>query len=640
MTITVEQRAPRVRCYKCGSLLILALCHHCWRPGCANHVRPAPSWVERLLGKEGTGKGLEKDRAYHCAECAHAPTGRRLALGTAGVAAAATGVIVAWLNLVSGLALLLVGGTVAGGAYLHLQRRAAQARVTMPLPVRPKIGDLCLIEKLGARITLGPDGKYATNPRPVEGELTMILIFGRPDRERLERQLGRRSRASSRDVRFSAGRLVLQGRVGIREGQDFPGPILALDGSTGTYPVFRTEDPHASSSWKIELPYQLSADPDLSSGLVWITPSIVPESDRRALEIEIQWIKLGPDDKLLSLDVIEMLQLRLPASWGNVEQVSERAIQGTLPEDPAGHQVVEWRQLSPGEQERQSQRLTLAVRFKNQIELEDVVCGRLEATMKGTLSGIDGVRLYGSLGGRRSLPGVSIRTRIEADFDLSLESIRYQAVRIVPDHTEDDSASAYPDEFGVIPDDETVIELTNAMSEQGYYVKRVIENPPRSGGRANLVQRYWDIAGRRYVGVYPIDFHVVLIGEEVHRGGIRPEDGTTKVRIVVKGAYTNAEMSERVEEEWKALCTLTADTLKRQEGTGRRQGWNASPAEGAVPPDASTPWLAHDHARRAQPDSRLLRRLGKLDEALLEERISPEEYREMRERAEREFGGS
>jgi hypothetical protein len=167
----------------------------------------------------------------------------------------------------------------------------------------------------------------------------------------------------------------------------------------------------------------------------------------------------------------------------------------------------------------------------------------------------------------------------------------------------------------------------------------VIENPPRSGGRANLVQRYWDIAGRRYVGVYPIDFHVVLIGEEVHRGGIRPENGTTKVRIVVKGAYTNAEMSERVEEEWKALCTLTADTLKRQEGTGRRQGWNASPAEGAVPPDASTPWLAHDPTRRAQADSRLLRRLGKLDEALLEERISPEEYREMRGRAEREFGG-
>ena len=46
----------------------------------------------------------------------------------------------------------------------------------------------------------------------------------------------------------------------------------------------------------------------------------------------------------------------------------------------------------------------------------------------------------------------------------------------------------------MIPNDEMVIGLTNALSEN-YYVKRVIEHPPRSGGRADHVQRYWDIAG-------------------------------------------------------------------------------------------------------------------------------------------------
>src|SRR6201999_2687355 len=89
--------------------------------------------------------------------------------------------------------------------------------------------------------------------------------------------------------------------------------------------------------------------------------------------------------------------------------------------------------------------------------------------------------------------------------------------------------------------DETVIALPNAMSRENYYVKRVIENPPRSGGRANRVQRYWDIAGRSYQGIYPVNFHVILIGEEDHRGDIRPEAGSTKVRIVVSGAYTDGD---------------------------------------------------------------------------------------------------
>jgi hypothetical protein len=89
----------------------------------------------------------------------------------------------------------------------------------------------------------------------------------------------------------------------------------------------------------------------------------------------------------------------------------------------------------------------------------------------------------------------------------------------------------------------------------------VIENPPRSGRRADLVQRYWDIAGRRYEGVYPIDFHIILTGEEVYSGEIRPERGTTKVRIVVKGAFTDDEMDTRIGDEWKRLRELALETL-------------------------------------------------------------------------------
>jgi hypothetical protein len=624
MKTEFRPRVPQVRCWKCGKLQISALCHHCWRPGCADHVVSVPPWARSLLGREGAGRGPENDEAYHCKKCSHAATRPQLVLGVLGTVAVVAGLILLLPSPTAGLAVVLAGALLAGLAYLAARRRAARGRAAVPLLLHPKINDLRLTETLGVDISLAPAGSYETNLRPVEGKISLNLVFGRPDRDRLDRYLGKR--ASDRDTRFSAGCLLLQGPVDIEPQPDLPDRVYPLTGTTGAYPVFQAEDPHASSSWRMERSYRLNREPTIRQGPVWVTPSLVPESDRRALELDIQWVDLGPRDKRLGLDVMELIRLRYPVTWGNVELASKRAIQSVTAGDGRGADAVrsvEWRQLVPSDAEREARRLTLMVRFEAQIDSEDLVSGRLEAVMKGGLSGVDGARLYSSLGQLRDdWRGATIRTRIEADFRLSLVSIRYQDVRIVPkrEATDDDSNA---EEFRVIPDDQMVIRLTNALSEN-YYVKRVIEHPPRSGGRADHMQRYWDIAGRRYEGVYPIEFHMVLTGEEIHRGGIRAVAGTTKVQIVVHGAYTDDQMKNRVDQEWKGLRALTRETLEGLERQGHAGTW------GDAPGDTDPP----------QPESRLLKRLGQLDEALLEGRISPEQYEEMKARAGQEFGDS
>ena len=570
MRTEIKPRVPQIRCYECGSPDIRSLCHHCWRAGCEKHVVPMPRWVARLLGREGAGRGLGTDASYHCQECGHAAAGYKVALGAGGLGVIAVGLITVLLNPVAGLALVVVGVLLTGWAYLTTRRRTARRRAGLPLALQPKVNDVRLTERLGVDITLAPQGRYTTSLRPVEGDISVNLVFGRPDRDRLDRYA--RKRASGRDTRFCAGCLVLHGPVDIAPQPDLPGPVRQLEGTTGAYPVFRAEDPHASSSFPLALTYRLAQEPAIKEGPVWVTPSLVPESDRRALELDIQWVDLGPRDKRLSLDVIELIQLLYPVSWGNVERSSHRAILSGGAEDCGGPEAlrrVEWRQLLPTEQQRQARQLKLMIRFEGKVRSEDQVSGRLEATMKGALSGLDKVRLYSSLGKRRDdWRGAAIRTRIEADFKLSLRSIRYQDVLIVPKREErEDENSA--DQFGVIPNDHMVIGLTNALSED-YYVKRVIEHPPRSGGRADHVQRYWDIAGRRYDGVYPIEFHMVLTGEEIHRGGIRPVAGTTKITIVVQGAYTNDEMKARIKGEWDALHDLTRETMHALALRGRR----------------------------------------------------------------------
>jgi hypothetical protein len=586
--VTIQPRAPVVRCYKCGSSHVSALCHHCWRAGCPKHVRPSPRRAEILFGREGSGPGLQNIRACHCGDCTHGRAGitsRWLTVGVAGAGLTVIGVIALWQSLIAGMTFLLVGGISAAGAFLRVRRSAARARSGMPVPLHPKVADVELTEQLRGEITLGGHGEeYRTVLEPVQGTISMILTFGRPDRDRVRPRRGRKH-ARDAKVQYCAGRIVLQGQFGISAEGEIGGPVLPLDGDARDYPVFRVVDAPSSSLWRFVLKYGLRAEPEIRSGPVWITPSIVPDSDRHGLELDVQWVEFGPDDdKPLSLDIIELLRLEFPVSWGEIhnwairQKVSAqpRALTGLVPE---GRRTLELKRLIPAkggkeDNEPRATRLTLSIQFRGQVDREDEISGRLAAIMRGTLSGVTGVGLFNSLGGRRKYVGAAnIKTRIDMTFRLSLASIRYQALRVVPDRAAEDSdRDSYADEFPVIPDDETVIALTNAMSEEGYYVKRVIENPPRSGRRADLVQRYWDIAGRRYEGVYPIDFHVILTGEEVHSGGIRPESGTTKVRIVVKGAYTDDEMDARIGDEWKRLRDLTGEILNGQGSVANEPG--------------------------------------------------------------------
>jgi hypothetical protein len=548
--VAVEPRDSEVRCYGCGKSPAVALCHHCWRPGCARHVRPSPRWLRKTLAREASGPGLAKALAYHCADCDHRKAPAKMLARLRGRPPAAT------------------------------RRRERSVR---RVPLLPKAVDVELTEELRGQITLGASGdKYQAVLEPVDGTLSMLLTFGGPDRERVKRRR-KRLRAPDASVPWCAGRVVLPGSFGIQTGEEVTGAILPLEGDSGEYAVFRVQDPPSSSPWKYQRRYQLRTQPDIPAGPIWITPSFVSESDRHGLELDVQWVEFGPDeDDPLSLRIIDLLRLEFPVGWGEIHnwRVSgdvsgqPRATVGSLRD---GRQFIELKRLTPISPEKggaKSAHLTLAIHFSEEVNRDEEIAGRVTAEMRGTLSGVTGVTLFNALGGRRA-PGkpARVRTKVDFGFQLSLTNIRYQALRVEPDRAaEDSNREGFADIFTMIPDEEAVIALTNAMSEEEYYVKHVIENPPRSGRRANELQRYWDIAGRRYLGVYPIDFHVILTGEEVHSGGIRPDRGTTKVRIVVKGAFTDEEMERHVREEYKRLRDLTHETLGRRSSAATETG--------------------------------------------------------------------
>jgi hypothetical protein len=576
MPAKLEPHAPQARCAACGSPKIVSVCHHCGCPACKDDSNATVDLSGRPLSYEFAQLGVVQKGPHHCDKCSHLVKGRVWTLVLVGSTVALIGVVIAIGNIIPGLILIVLGSAFAIGMQFADRRRVAAALgARPPLPVIAKIESVHITETVHGSLGLDWEGVYRTAVDPLEGEIEISMTLGRPDRDRLRRYIKKYRLADKGNIEFSAGFAAMRGQASLEYVSqdldliDFSAErtVIPIRGMISALPYFNSAYSRSAAPWKLRVCYHLHGDRRVESIPVWLTPTLVPESDQRTLALDLQWTDGGMEDAPLAIDRVETLKLMVPLPWGPVEAVERgRALIGKeeLPENKNEvMRTISWTQIVLSEEEKASKRLTLRIRFENQIELADTLRGELSVTFRNTLSGLEGVDIYHPLGERRrNSHKREVKTKVSAAFTLSLFGIRYQDLRVVPDRKQDIQRSDTDDFPGVIPDHETVIALTNAISDQGYYVKRVIENPPRSGARASVMNRYWDIAGRRYDGVYPVDFHVVLTGEELHKGDVRASTGNTRTRITVQGAYVSSSMEQRIVAEWEKLHGLAVETLR------------------------------------------------------------------------------
>lgn len=641
MLLTVREHAPQARCYQCGSPELFSVCHHCGKGMCQQHSPKAVDAADKPVSGELAGLRLEGRQAgvYHCREDSHVVKGSLRSVIVAGAAVAVLGIIVLFLNLLAGLVLLVAGAATAVAAYLADQkRRAAVADLRPPLPVLPSLDSVRVTEILRGQVRLGADGSYASTPQPAEGMLEMELTLAKADRERLSAYREKYGLTAEDPVRFSAGYAVLKGEAGLafQPGSESAsmllpgGTAINFAGEVASHPLFRADGGRSAGQWTARFPYRLMGARVPGSIPVWIVPSLVPDSDKRTLEVDLHWVALGDDEqpgqapRPLRFLRFEEIKLIVPKAWGNVESASPP---NAFISNPAGQpsRTIQWQPLTAAGQERTGSQ-TLTIRFEKQISQLDTLTGSLRAAFRGTLSGVTDVRMFRPAGGGwLQPPKATVSMEARVDFELSLNSVRYQAVRVVPDRNKDLDRPEIDHFSGVIPDYRTVIDLTDELSGSGYYVKRVIENQPRGGGRANLVNRVWDIAGRRYDGVFPIDFHITLTGEEDYRGSIQANAGSTAAQLSVQGSYVNQVMENQVESEWDALHDMVATRLKAREMFG------PDPADDLPPPQQPPPSTAPARPAAAGTDPEratiLRERLEAATDALVAGRLSEQTYR-------------
>ncbi|GAB2613344.1 hypothetical protein Aab01nite_69460 [Paractinoplanes abujensis] len=701
MTEVLVDRAPRVRCHECGSAAVFSVCHHCRRPMCEDHTplvlsqdgvrvrKPSGGAEARAVSREFAGLHLGsslREAVYHCEEHDHLVRGLRWRIVGAGAAAAVLGFLLLFASASVGLILLLLGILVAGGE-IGYHRWEADKHPRPPLPLVPQVNAVDVVERLTGYVRLEKD-EYTASVESITGTLKVDMSAN--DGYTALQAYHRKFKVPPNEpVEFTAGFLLLQGSAGLafRAGQPqvlAGGAGISLgDGPAYEHDLFPTDPELQHRAHTVTVDYEVQDGRKPSEIPLWIVPSLVPSSDRRAMELDLHWAGLGPEGEQLELAGFDLIELRVPPGWGDVDGARPTGVETGRDGD---RRLVRWQHLPTPSTKAGS--LSLGLRFERPIREVPptpgpdgagpsgdersrlTLSGTVEATFNGLLSGATGVAVHLPGGGQGVQPQVTTQTKVSVTFDVSIRSLRYQEVRVVPDENRPDDV-AYgrnrADEFpGVVPDPRTVAELTNAISADNYYVKSVVEHLPfRDDGRPNVVNRVWDITGRLYSGVFPIDFDINLRGEESGSGGVLT--GKTVAQVSVKGAYAlgtlvgpdgagpdgvvmepdggGDELLKRIEDTWIGLHDRVGRLLAGR--AGRVDGAYAIGAAeddalmGEVLEPADEPWRERGAPRPVdavpprivdvQPDPTEVadRRRRAAEEAVVMGRISEETYRQI-----------
>lgn len=289
--------------------------------------------------------------------------------------------------------------------------------------------------------------------------------------------------------------------------------------------------------------------------------------------------------------------------------------------DPRKNQVI-WNSVSvPG-----ILQVTFQKKIVETLGKKSVLKGRyslkISGEKEGNLSGfkIRATDLFLPNGFRRkgSQIEVSKATTISGELQVGLECLSYKHEFTVAEKLDNDN---------LIPDYHTIRYLVEILEEEGVFVASVVENPTMVDAKSvHVKHRGWDILGRKYTGassLFGVDAHIVVSGCEIYREGITPSDGKCKIDITVRSSvhddYTR-EIAENVCDDIKQAIQGGLDKF-----------------EHPLVRVAEVPTLAPAASNKSDHDMKnammvLEERLDRLDDALLDGKISEEKYDEMKSR--------
>jgi hypothetical protein len=638
MNARLETKHPRIRCQQCGDARVAAVCHHCGAALCAQHEREAGASLGQSF--EFTRLNLDPERAAHCRKCTHSvPNPISLALVLSLVIG---GVVVGVAGLAMGPVVVGLGGILllaGGGVALMRSQQWQQIRAQRPeFSALPQLRSFEVQETLRARQQLQADGRSVMEVLDATGRANVLATLNEMDRERLALFLKKYRLDAAGSLPVCAGFVGFDPAVSQAAGGQAAGDfttLLPLRSTVAQLPFLNGDPNKSAAEWRQEVLYGVGLrTPGLITPLR-IVPSLVHDRAKRDIQFELSWLAHG-GAPLPKIDQIELLEISYPASLGSTACRDGREADRDPKIDAKGDAWLTVRVVRPpveaaeaDTEDRQPGSRRFYFQFENPIEPGHSFRGRAVVILQGALSGLERASLFSPLGFRREQARAEIVTRIELEFELSTTPLLYSVLKLMPDgETTAAGGTAAPKVAtqvfeGVNASPELVVALTAALGGSGFYVKSVTEENPKQHhrGGGQLRHRTWDLLGRRYHGVHPTDFHLVLQGEE----SPAQQRSRLTVSLNAQGSHADQDAGHRIEDDWKEVFEVLRSTVAEMPVSDEPAPMpKTDPAELARPPVAASGVPTAPKPPPSAPRDRLIKAYveGTVPEALFRELLA------------------
>ncbi len=632
---TVVERAPEAHCYRCESAEIAGVCVQCRQLMCLTHLPPSPArwvrWLGRLLYRLRVIDQPYDGSAVLCHDCQVRPLlpflGLMLLLALAylgfGGWTLAHGAV--W-----GAAVVLIGLMWLGVLWLAprqlVGKGAWSRRKTVQIMLRM---DRCQIEEeVKGSVVLQTTGNYEVHvdePSP-RGTATLVLGFSKNDQEKVARFLRKQRKTARAKLSYRAGYILFKGRIHKRFSTTFgpsvkplPGPVVALEDKLTNASILTGTAGLGTRSWEAQYGYVLNEKLAPVAFPVQVLPAIRPDSAQQVLDLTIQWRNPFPNTAPIAAQLIDSLEVLFPTRLAGIQYASPGYKSDSDPVKlPDGSEMIRltWRRVPLSTRDQERQKRIFTIKFEKRILQIDSIQGAVTVIFRNSLAGLTGVEFFGSTGKLSPLDeSVDITTKVETWYQLSMATLRHQETLVFPDsqlalprknnnEEEGDPLSNVPQPIdpslaakivtpktyvGVAPNAETVVHLTNALSEAGFHIQWVLENQPQTGSAADITHCSWDIGGRYYQGINPVAFHLMVSGE---MKGYQNAGGSchARVSLAVNGVHATDEMRAEIIETCHRLYREVDTTLNglQMRSAGAADFWTFDTEFTAAPADADS----------------------------------------------------
>lgn len=588
MDVTTYRVIPKKRCAESRSQDVESTCHHCGTPLSASHSitelkdkrrHKAYEYKELFLSQLDGGK-----IPAHCQSCLHyvedpywflppqALSVFGMITGIALVVLSSFKIIPLW-----GIIIGIVVSLASMFSFLFkrkspkiIRKQIEEQRSSFPVLGQTKVS---ISEKIQGSLKLTKSGTYILEPAALFGHFKYSLFMTDHHREQMQKYLQHFDLSAENSVECNGGVLFLNSDSVIQPiNYETPLPGHGLQKIKIQTPlhnlIYLIDHTSREDSWDVEFKYSMNniSDAQMTTSKLplYIIPKMINDGNQPTLALEIHINRNSPEHDTTKIKHIESLSIDLPANFGDIRYAKPNAsiLQPTSDNNIEKDALsIVWKNIKLNSEQTQKGYTTVYLGLMDEIPEATSIQGKLLALYDGSISGVKDFTYYNALGSETAPNSFDKTTEVGLQFELDLESLK-NIENVI-----------FNDTFNylhVIPNSHVTTDIVKKISDAGFYIKNMIETPTTpSVKRQHCIKLNWDIEGRYYLGILPIDFQIMLAGESPYSAQPDGFTGSTIVNISISAEVNSESLKQQVKDSLNDLRKLLETTLLEHQDIDR-----------------------------------------------------------------------